>query len=204
MNKVCHIIILIGLFAAVSAQANQAELNKLRSTVDAALDAIYGECCVDLSKEAKQAKVRSVLEKNYDLNVIIRRAIGRNWQQLNERQQDKVLDLVKQLIVKAYVDGMQNQTRPEVEFGAVIEITDKRMEIPSTVDLGDKQVNVLYRLGRLKSGWQIYDVVAEDISVVSNYRQQIDDHFRRGDAEGLVAKLKELLTKETIDEDIAI
>jgi ABC-type transporter MlaC component len=78
------------------------------------------------------------------------------------------------------------------------------MEIPSTVDLGDKQVNVLYRLGRLKSGWQIYDVVAEDISVVSNYRQQIDDHFRRGDAEGLVAKLKELLTKETIDEDIAI
>ncbi|HKK19227.1 MAG TPA: ABC transporter substrate-binding protein [Opitutales bacterium] len=204
MNKISYLVLLMGFFAAATAQASQAELNKLRSTVDAALDALYGECCADLPKEEKRVKVRSILEKNYDLSVIIRRAIGRNWSELNESQQEQVLDLVKQLIVKAYVDGMKDQTRPEVEFGEVIEITDKRMEIPSTVDLGDKQVNVLYRLGRLKSGWQIYDVVAEDISVVSNYRQQIDDHFRKGDAEGLITKLKELLTKDEIDEDIAI
>ena len=115
-----------------------------------------------------------------------------------------MVELVKQLVVKAYVDGMKDQSRPEITFGEVIEITDKRMEIPSTVDLGDKKVNVLYRLGRMRSGWQIYDVVAEDISVVSNYRQQIDDHFRKGDAEELINKLKELLTKDKIDEDIAI
>jgi len=204
MKKIAHTIFLLSLIAASTAQANQAELNKLRGTVDAALDAIYGECCADLSKEDKQARVRDVLESNYDLNVIIRRAIGRNWRRLSNSQQDEVLDLVKQLVVKAYVDGMQDKTRPEVEFGEVIEITDKRMEIPTTVDLGDKKVNVLYRLGRMKSGWQIYDVVAEDISVVSNYRQQIDDHFRKGDADGLITKLKELLTKGEIDEDITI
>lgn len=204
MKKIFRTILLLCLFAATAVQANQAELNKLRATVDAALEAIYGECCADLSKEEKQAKVREVLESNYDLNVILRRAIGRNWRELNRSQQDEVLELVKQLVVKAYVDGMKDKKRPNIEFGEVIEITDKRMEIPSTVDLGDKKVNVLYRLGRMKSGWQIYDVVAEDISVVSNYRQQIDDHFRRGDAEELITKLKELLTKEKTDEDIRI
>ena len=204
MRKIFQTTLLLTLFATAAAQANQAELNKLRQTVDAALEAIYGECCADLPKEAKQAKVREVLEKNYDLNVIIRRAIGRNWRELNNGQQDEVVELVKQLVVKAYVDGMKDQSRPEITFGEVIEITDKRMEIPSTVDLGDKKVNVLYRLGRMRSGWQIYDVVAEDISVVSNYRQQIDDHFRKGDAEELINKLKELLTKDKIDEDIAI
>lgn len=204
MKKIIHTILLLSIFAATTALANQAELKKLRGTVDAALEAIYGECCADLSKEEKQAKVREVLESNYDLNVILRRAIGRNWRELNRSQQDEVLELVKQLVVKAYVDGMKDKKRPNIEFGEVIEITDKRMEIPSTVDLGDKKVNVLYRLGRMKSGWQIYDVVAEDISVVSNYRQQIDDHFRRGDAEELITKLKELLTKEKIDEDISI
>lgn len=204
MKKIIHTILLLSIFAATTALANQAELKRLRGTVDAALEAIYGECCADLSKEEKQAKVREVLESNYDLNVILRRAIGRNWRELNRSQQDEVLELVKQLVVKAYVDGMKDKKRPNIEFGEVIEITDKRMEIPSTVDLGDKKVNVLYRLGRMKSGWQIYDVVAEDISVVSNYRQQIDDHFRRGDAEELITKLKELLTKEKIDEDIRI
>lgn len=204
MKKIFRTILLLCLFAATAVQANQAELNKLRATVDAALKAIYGECCADLSKEEKQAKVREVLESNYDLNVILRRAIGRNWRELNRSQQDEVLELAKQLVAIAYVDGIKDKKRPSIEFGEVIEITDKRMEIPSTVDLGDKKVNVLYRLGRMKSGWQIYDVVAEDISVVSNYRQQIDDHFRRGDAEELITKLKELLTKEKIDEDISI
>lgn len=204
MKKIVHTILLLSILAATTAQANQAELNKLRGTVDAVLEAIYGECCADLSKEDKQTRVRDVLESNYDLNVIIRRAIGRNWDRLSASQQDKVVDLVKQLVVKAYVDGMQDKMRPGIEFGEVIEITDKRMEIPTMIDLGDKKVNVLYRLGRMKSGWQIYDVVAEDISVVSNYRQQIDDHFRKGDADGLITKLKELLTKEEIDEDITI
>lgn len=204
MKKTLHTIVLLTLFASATAQASQAELNKLRETVNAALDAIYGEGCADLPKEEKQAKVRDVLEKNYDLNVIIRRAIGRNWRELNSSQQNEVLELVKQLVVKAYVDGMKQQNRPEIAFGEVIEITDKRMEIPSTVKLADKKVNVLYRLGRMRSGWQIYDLVAEDISVVSNYRRQIDDHFRKGDAEGLINKLKELLTKDEIDEDISI
>lgn len=204
MKKIFYYLVLLCLLAATTAQANQAELTKLRNTVDAVLDALHGECCANLSKEEKQAKVRTVLEKNYNLDVIIRRAIGRNWRALNDSQQDKVLELVKQLVVKTYVNGMKDETRPEVEFGEVVEITDKRMEIPSTVDLGDEKVGVLYRLGKMRSGWQIYDVVAEEISVVSNYRQQIDDHFRKGDAEELISKLKELSTKDDIDEDLPI
>jgi phospholipid transport system substrate-binding protein len=50
-----------------------------------------------------------------------------------------------------------------------------------------------YRFGRLQSGWQIYDILAEGISMVANYRQQIDDHFRNDNAQALVKKLDELL-----------
>ena len=32
----------------------------------------------------------------------------------------------------------------------------------------------------MDSGWQIYDIVAENVSMSSNYRGQIDDHFRKG------------------------
>jgi ABC-type transporter MlaC component len=106
--------------------------------------------------------------------------------------------------VKAYVKGMNGESKPEVQLGETIEITGKRMEIPSKVKMDEKTVNVLYRLGRMKSGWQIYDIVAEDISMVANYRQQIDDHFRKGDGQDLINKLNELLTKEDIDEEIQL
>ncbi|PXA02899.1 hypothetical protein DDZ13_14690 [Coraliomargarita sinensis] len=204
MKKFLYGFVLVCLVAGTTAQAGQSELEKLRGTIDAALDVIYCDSNSELSKEEKQAKVRSVLEDKYELDVIIRRAIGRNWRELNSEQQVEVLELVKTLIVKAYVNWMEGKARPEVELGEVVLITDKRMEIPSKVHLEDQTVTMLYRLGKMKSGWQVYDVVAEDISVVSNYRQQIDDHFRKGDAEGLIAKLNELLTKDEIDENLTI
>lgn len=204
MMKIFYYIALSSILASVGAFANQSEVEKLRGTIDAALDVLYSESSLSMSKDEKQAKVRSVLEDKYELDVIIRRAIGRNWSKLNNDQQEETLELVKKLIIKAYVNWVDGKARPKVELGEMIVISDKRMEILSQVHLEDQSVTMLYRLGLMHSGWQIYDVVAEDISVVSNYRQQIDDHFRKGDGEGLIAKLKELVNKEEIDENFTI
>jgi ABC-type transporter MlaC component len=56
----------------------------------------------------------------------------------------------------------------------------------------------------MDSGWQIYDIVAENVSMSSNYRGQIDDHFRKGSAADLIARLKDLLAKDEINEDTKI
>lgn len=177
---------------------------QLIETVDAALEAVYGECCKDLPREEQRAKVLKIIESNYDFNVIIRRAIGRNWNRMDADEQETVVGLIKKLVVKAYVDGLEGNGRPKVDFGETVEVTDNRIEIPSTVETDEQRVKVLYRMGRLKSGWQIFDIVAEDISVVSNYRQQFDDHFRKGTVDELIRKLEELLKKEDIDEDIQL
>jgi phospholipid transport system substrate-binding protein len=192
------------LLACSVLTAEEGQREKLQSTIDAALDVIYSDCCSELTVEDKQAVVRERIEANYDLDVIIRRAIGRNWQLMKTSEQETVLELVKKLVLKAYVDGLEGKSRPEVTLGDVTTISDTRIEIISTINLDGKTYFVLYRLGRMASGWQIYDIVAENISVVSNYRQQIDDHFRKGNAAELIARLEELLQKNDINEDIHI
>jgi phospholipid transport system substrate-binding protein len=192
------------LLACSVLTAEEGQREKLQSTIDAALDVIYSDCCSELTVEDKQAIVRERIEANYDLDVIIRRAIGRNWQLMKTSEQETVLELVKKLVLKAYVDGLEGKSRPEVTLGDVTTISDTRIEIISTINLDGKTYFVLYRLGRMASGWQIYDIVAENISVVSNYRQQIDDHFRKGNAAELIARLEELLQKNDINEDIHI
>lgn len=192
------------LLACSVLTAEEGQREKLQSTIDAALDVIYSDCCSELTVEDKQAMVRERIEANYDLDVIIRRAIGRNWQLMKTSEQETVLELVKKLVLKAYVDGLEGKSRPEVTLGDVTTISDTRIEIISTINLDGKTYFVLYRLGRMASGWQIYDIVAENISVVSNYRQQIDDHFRKGNAAELIARLEELLQKNDINEDIHI
>jgi phospholipid transport system substrate-binding protein len=189
---------------AVAAPAEEEVRAKLERTIESALDVIYGEGAEALSFEEKQAKVRQLLESNYDVDVIIRRAIGRNWGLMNAEEQARVLELIKQLVVKAYVSGVSGAERPTVELHEAIAISSKRMEIGSTVVLDGKPVSIVYRLGRLESGWQIYDIVAENISVVANYRQQIDDHFRKSDGKALVSRLEELVAQDSIDEDVKI
>jgi phospholipid transport system substrate-binding protein len=202
--KFLVICLLACLFFGASLSAEVSPRDKLQSTIDAALDVIYSDTHSGLSPEEKQVEVRQCIESNYDLDIIIRRAIGRNWGLMEPAEQARVLELVKQLVIKAYVKGLEGKQRPEVTLGEVTEISAKRMEIKSTIALDNKTYYVLYRLGRLESGWQIYDIVAENISVVSNYRQQIDDHFRKGSGEELINRLEELLTQETINEDVQI
>ena len=201
LHYLLRTILLLGLISASSLAAAQPQRVKLQATIDAALNVIYADGGGSLSVEEKQAQVREVVEANYDLDVIIRRAIGRNWRLMSESEQAQVLELVKQLVLKAYVKGLDGKARPEVTLGEVVEVTDKRIEIQSTMILDNKTYYVLYRLGRMNTGWQIYDIVAENVSVVSNYREQIDDHFRKGNGAELVTRLQELLEQDEINEN---
>lgn len=196
-------LLAIGLFFCANLSASEPE-DTLKVTVESTLDVMYSEEFQSLSVEEKQAKIRAAIEGNYDLNVIIRRTIGKNWDRLDVAQQEQVLELVKQLVLKAYVDGLDGLARPEVVFGKVVKVSDKRIEIDSRIIAGDKTFYVLYRLRRMDDGWQIYDIVAENISVVSNYRQQIDDHFRKGTGAELITRLEELLAQKKINDDIQI
>jgi phospholipid transport system substrate-binding protein len=193
----------MALLAVPVLSAEELERQRLQGTIDATLDVLYG--AADISFDEKQGKVREILEKNYDLDVMIRRAIGRNWRLMSELEQVRVLELVRQLVLKAYIKALEGKDRPVVNLGEEILISDKRMEIESTVTLGKQNFYILYRLGRMRSGWQIYDIVAESsISVVSNYRQQFDDHFRKGSGAELITRLEDLLQQDVINEETKI
>ena len=196
--------LVLGLLLVVSVSAQELQKEKLQGMIDATLDVIYSQTFASLSANEKKLKVREKIESSYDLDVMIRYAIGKNWRRMNEQEQLEVLELVKQLVLKAYVIGLEGKDRPTVTFGELTEIGKARIEIESTMVLDMKTYYILYRLRQMDSGWQIYDIVAENVSMSSNYRGQIDDHFRKGSAADLIARLKDLLAKDEINEDTKI
>ena len=196
--------LVLGLLLVASVSAQEAQKEKLQGMIGATLDVIYSETYASLSANEKQLKVRQKLESSYDLDVMIRYAIGKNWRRMNKTEQLEVLELVKQLVLKAYVIGLEGKDRPTMTFGELTEIGKARIEIESTMVLDAKTYYILYRLRQMDSGWQIYDIVAENVSMSSNYRGQIDDHFRKESAADLIARLKDLLAKDEINEDTKI
>lgn len=192
------IITSVALLTVLPVHANQTA--KLVTTMEATLDIMYLDAYKDYTSAQRQDAVRAVVEDKYDLEVLIRRAMARNWKLLTVDEQMQVRNLIDQLIVKSFVEGMAGKDRPILDCGALIEVTSKRIEVPVVIRFpSGKTFNVLYRLGLLETGWQIYDIVAEDVSLVSNYRQQFDDHFRKGNGAQLIEKLEKLLKQEELD-----
>ena len=199
----CRLFFVYAVFFVFGASihAQEEEVAKLETAINDAMKIIYSAKYEDETFTQKSAAVRAVLEQNYDLMVIIRRTMGRNWKLLSTAEQVRVKELISQLVVKAFIDGLQGLERPTIEYGKLISINDKRFEVSSSVVfLENKAFNITYRFGRLKTGWQIYDILAEDVSVVASYRQQIDDHFRKGTGVELIEKLEKLLERENLNE----
>jgi phospholipid transport system substrate-binding protein len=190
---------LISWWNCIFAEAEVSPLTELQKTVTHAVEVLYGPDSLDKSSEVKRQEVRAGFEAVYDLNILIRRAIGRNWKRMSADEQTEVVELIKQLVLKAYIDGMKGKARPVIAYGELITLNDKRLEIPSTVLFDGRIVNLKYRFARMQTGWELYDLIAEEISLVSNYRQQFDEHFRRNNASSLIEKLNKLLLNEKFE-----
>ena len=58
-------------------------------------------------------------------------------------------------------------------------------------NLQGAKYELVYRMAKTPSGWEIYDLVIEGVSLVANYRKQFDQHFAKGSsAKDLVARLQ--------------
>lgn len=47
-----------------------------------------------------------------------------------------------------------------------------------------------YRMKRTTSGWMVYDVITDDVSIVRNYRSQFNRIIRRKSYDHLVKKMR--------------
>ncbi len=55
--------------------------------------------------------------------------------------------------------------------------------------------SVVYRLQRKEAQWLVYDIVAENVSMVRNYRTQFNRIINRSSFDGLMQTLKDKLTE---------
>lgn len=176
---------------------------RLKASIKSALNIFYEPGAEEISAEDKCRRIAALLSESYDLSILMRRAMGRNWKKLSASEQEEVLVLFEELIVKVTYDRLSNGTeKPLIKYKKTVYESDKRVRIASSLLYDGMHYSVEYRLGKLATGWQIYDIVTENISMVSNYRQQFDDHFRRSDGASLINKLKQMVSNQ--DESIEL
>jgi len=171
------------LHGTLLASVNDAE-KRLRSAIDEVLVIANSAS----SGDGLIKNLRPVLKRYLSFDAMTRRAIGPGWRQFSDEQQDKAIELFTTLIIRTYSNKLTPGAQPHIKFKPAAEPATGRVDIPTMLTYEGSDYEVTYRMERSED-WRITDVVIEGVSLVANYRAQLDAQFKKGGSEAVINSL---------------
>lgn len=140
----------------------------------------------------KKTRIREAVMAVFDTEEMAKRALGRHWKDYKGRA-DEFVPLFVALLEKVYLNFGMLDAAKGAEFVFLSErVSDEFAEVYTKVTTkSGKEVPISYRLLRTPNGWKVYDVLIENISMISNYRTQFNKIITTSSFDNLLKKLKE-------------
>jgi phospholipid transport system substrate-binding protein len=162
---------------------------QLRATLDQIISVLRNK---ELSQEAILDRVEVLVRSKFDFEAMSQRTLGIHWRNASPRQRARFIELFSQLLEDTYRGRIRNYTYQDERVEYVGEQVRGTRGQVDTLVISSKEIPVSYRV-RLKGGqWLVYDVIVEEVSLVSNYRSSYNEIIRQ---EGFDALLKRLENK---------
>ena len=168
-----------------------APMDTVQANVDKVLEVLRDpKLKAESAKETKKERLRHIYDGMFDQVELSRRTLAQNWNKLNPAQRKEFVQLFKQVLEKAYMDKILAYVNEKVIFEREVLVSGTKAEIQTTIVTSSKKIPVYYRV-ILKGGeWKVYDVVIENVSLVSNYRTQFNDILAKNTPDQLLEILR--------------
>ena len=136
-------------------------------------------------------RLRQIVYPLFDFNEMAMRSLGPHWRRLNPQQRKEFVSTFTDLLEKTYADQIDLYDGQQVVYTGE-SLDGNYAQVDSRIiDKNGQTYSVVYRLHRVDGNWKIYDVVAENISLVNNYRSQFNRVIARSSFEELLKTMKQ-------------
>jgi phospholipid transport system substrate-binding protein len=148
---------------------------------------------LDSQKQRAQVidQLRQIVFPLFDFNEMAKRSLGANWRRANPQQQKEFVLTFTALLEKTYADQIDLYNGQKVVYSGESIDGDYAQVDSRIVDKDGQTYSVVYRLHKVDGKWKIYDVVAENISLVNNYRSQFNRVIAKSSFDDLLKTMKE-------------
>ncbi len=145
----------------------------------------------ELSDGERNARLRLLLTDSIDLPRLSRFALGRFWDRATPTQKADYQALFSNFVVNTYVDLLASQDaekfdvlglRPQPGPDALVRT---RIERPS-----GEVIDADFHIGRNGSGYRVYDITTDGISMAETYRSAVSSVVAVGGMPSLLAVLR--------------
>ncbi|NOT68363.1 MAG: ABC transporter substrate-binding protein [Methylophilaceae bacterium] len=142
-----------------------------------------------------QKKIFALAEEkilpNFDFDRVSRLVLGKNWARASKDQQANFQREFRSLLLRTYATALSKYRNQTIEYKPLRTQTDPNNAVVKTqvIQSGSQPIAIDYSLNKTASGWKVYDIVIEGVSLVTNYRGQFNDEIRQSSMDGLIQKL---------------
>ncbi|MGH7403709.1 MAG: ABC transporter substrate-binding protein [Candidatus Rokuibacteriota bacterium] len=185
-------VVLAGLLVGAPAPAEAgAPTDQLRTSVDHIVKVLEDPALrAEARAKERRAAIRKEAEVVFDFGETAKRALGRHWQGLSEKDQREFTSLFTDLIERAYISKIERYSGERIAYAA--ESVDGGLATVRTrfVTRKGTEIPVDYRMQQRGDRWLVYDVAVEGVSLVNNYRTQFDKIIQTSSYAELVRRMK--------------
>jgi len=144
----------------------------------------------DLDQEAKNNAVIDIVNRMFDFSLMAKLTLGRKyWPGLSPEQKESFTQLFIKRLRSSYLDRLTLYTDEKVLYEPSIEVKQK-IHLPTYLVSQDKKISILYKFYNSDSGWKIYDLEIQGVSIIQSYRSQFYEILRTGSFDDLLTQLE--------------
>jgi len=186
------------LLAVLTLTAPAANAAAAADSPDGLVKALAEEVLSVIRTTKDKALLRKAAEQkvlpHFDFRAMTQLAVGQHWRQATPEQQKALEDAFRALLINTYTASLNvaSTGKESVDVKPVeLKPGDTDVIVRTVVRTGNRQpIPVDYRMTKGAGGWKVYDVIVENLSLVTNYRSSFASEIGRSGIDGLVKALQ--------------
>ncbi|MGM0552731.1 MAG: MlaC/ttg2D family ABC transporter substrate-binding protein [Pseudomonadota bacterium] len=131
---------------------------------------------------------------NVDVDGMARLVLATHWREASPEQRERFTAAFTRTLLQAYGVQLADHLDKEVRVIERRSRQDERMAVVATeivMGSGESNIQVNYRLRPVNGAWKVFDVEAEGLSFVGNFRSRFNTEINRESLDALIERLED-------------
>ncbi|WP_017926019.1 phospholipid-binding protein MlaC [Thioalkalivibrio sp. HL-Eb18] len=129
-----------------------------------------------------------------DVEGMSRLVLARHWRDASSEQRERFTEAFKNTLLQAYGVQLADHLDKDIRVIERRSRQDDRMAVVATeivMGSGQSNLQVNYRLRPVNGEWKVFDVEAEGLSFVGNFRNRFNEEINRNGLDALIERLED-------------
>ena len=139
------------------------------------------------------AVVDEVLLPRFDVVGISKLVLGRNWKTATPEQRTRFQSAFKNSLIRNYADALlENYDSADAKFQS-LRLVGGETDVTVKAELIRKVGNPIavgFSMQLVGNDWKVYDVIIENLSLVTNFRGQFNEEIKKGGLDALITRIE--------------